>query len=195
MQTLKEMPIWVVWKYETINGKRTKVLYSVRTKNKCGTNEKYKSQWVLFEEASAVAINADFDGVGFVIPKGYAVIDMDHIADENVPRQIGALIPSYMEISPSGEGMHIVAKVDIAAIPTECGKLSPSYYMKNPHNNLELYIGGLTNRYMTFTGNAVKDVAVIGLPDKRLGEIAAAIIEIKQGFDCTEDQIEKFCLK
>lgn len=43
--------------------------------------------------------------------------------------------------------------------------------------------------------NAVKDVAVIGLPDKRLGEIAAAIIEIKQGFDCTEDQIEKFCLK
>ena len=33
------------------------------------------------------------------------------------------------------------------------------------------------------------------LPDKRLGEIAAAIIEIKQGFDCTEDQIEKFCLK
>ena len=43
--------------------------------------------------------------------------------------------------------------------------------------------------------NAVKDVAVIGLPDKRLGEIAAAIIEIKQGFECTEDQIEKFCLK
>lgn len=43
--------------------------------------------------------------------------------------------------------------------------------------------------------NAVKDVAVIGLPDKRLGEIAAAIIEIKQGFDCTEYQIEKFCLK
>lgn len=43
--------------------------------------------------------------------------------------------------------------------------------------------------------NAVKDVAVIGLPDKRLGEIAAAIIEVKQGFDCTEDQIEKFCLK
>ena len=43
--------------------------------------------------------------------------------------------------------------------------------------------------------NAVKDVAVIGLPDKRLGEIAAAIIEIKQGFECTEAQIEKFCLK
>ncbi len=43
--------------------------------------------------------------------------------------------------------------------------------------------------------NAVKDVAVIGLPDKRLGEIAAAIIEIKEGFTCTEEDIEKFCMK
>ena len=43
--------------------------------------------------------------------------------------------------------------------------------------------------------NAVKDVAIIGLPDKRLGEIAAAIIEIKEGFTCTEEDIEKFCLK
>ena len=39
----------------------------------------------------------------------------------------------------------------------------------------------------------IKDVAVIGLPDKRLGEIAAAIIEIKPGMTCTEDEINAFC--
>ena len=39
----------------------------------------------------------------------------------------------------------------------------------------------------------IKDVAVIGLPDKRLGEIAAAIIEIKEGMDCTEEEINLFC--
>ena len=39
----------------------------------------------------------------------------------------------------------------------------------------------------------IKDVAVIGLPDKRLGEIAAAIIEIKPGMTCTEDEINDFC--
>lgn len=41
--------------------------------------------------------------------------------------------------------------------------------------------------------DAVKDVAVIGLPDKRLGEIAAAIIEFKEGKSATEEEIEKFC--
>ncbi len=39
----------------------------------------------------------------------------------------------------------------------------------------------------------IHDVAVIGLPDKRLGEIAAAIIQIKNGMECTEDEINAFC--
>lgn len=42
--------------------------------------------------------------------------------------------------------------------------------------------------------DAVKDVAVIGLPDKRLGEIAAAIIETKPGITLTEDDINVFCI-
>ncbi len=41
--------------------------------------------------------------------------------------------------------------------------------------------------------NAIKDVAVIGLPDERLGEIAAAIIELKPGCKCTEEDINTFC--
>ena len=39
----------------------------------------------------------------------------------------------------------------------------------------------------------IKDVAVIGLPDARLGEIAAAIVEIKEGMTCTEEEINAFC--
>lgn len=42
---------------------------------------------------------------------------------------------------------------------------------------------------------AIKDVAVIGLPDKRLGEIAAAIISVKDGMTCTEEDINEFCHK
>ncbi len=42
---------------------------------------------------------------------------------------------------------------------------------------------------------AIKDVAVIGLPDARLGEIAAAVIELKNGYTCTEEEINEFCKK
>lgn len=43
--------------------------------------------------------------------------------------------------------------------------------------------------------NAIKDVAVIGMPDSRLGEITAAIIEVKEGFSLTEDEVNEFCKK
>ncbi len=39
----------------------------------------------------------------------------------------------------------------------------------------------------------IDDVAVIGLPDPRLGEIAAAIIQVKDGFTCTEEDVNNFC--
>jgi len=42
---------------------------------------------------------------------------------------------------------------------------------------------------------AIKDVAVIGLPDSRLGEQAVAIIEIKKNFTSTEEEIFEFCKK
>ena len=43
------------------------------------------------------------------------------------------------------------------------------------------------------TFDKVNDVAVIGLPDPRLGEITGAIISIKPGMTCTEEEIEEFC--
>ena len=44
------------------------------------------------------------------------------------------------------------------------------------------------------SNDKIKDVAVIGLPDKRLGEIAAAIIELKEGAVSSEEEINEFCL-
>ena len=41
----------------------------------------------------------------------------------------------------------------------------------------------------------IKDVAVIGLPDTRLGEIAAAIIELKAGVTADEAELNQFCME
>ena len=43
------------------------------------------------------------------------------------------------------------------------------------------------------TFEPINDVAVIGLPDKRLGEIATAIIQLKEGFTCTEQDVNDYC--
>ena len=41
----------------------------------------------------------------------------------------------------------------------------------------------------------IHDVAVIGTPDKRLGEIATAIVQVKEGMTMTEDEFNNFCTK
>ena len=44
------------------------------------------------------------------------------------------------------------------------------------------------------TNPKIHDAAVIGLPDHRLGEIAAAIIQVKEGMELTEEEVNRFCL-
>lgn len=52
---------------------------------------------------------------------------------------------------------------DLSKLPvtkTQDGKLkidTAHYNVKNPNNHLELYIGGLTNRFAVFTGDAIMD--------------------------------------
>ncbi len=40
----------------------------------------------------------------------------------------------------------------------------------------------------------IHDAAVIGLPDDRLGEIAAAIIQVKEDMELTEEEVNHFCI-
>lgn len=45
------------------------------------------------------------------------------------------------------------------------------------------------------TNDNIKDAAVIGVPDLRLGEIPCAVVEFKPGREQTEEQMQQFCMK
>jgi fatty-acyl-CoA synthase len=51
-----------------------------------------------------------------------------------------------------------------------------------------LEVEGLLRTYPKF-----RDVQVVGVPDPRLTEVAAAVIQLKEGIECTEEEIIAFC--
>ena len=163
MKKLKQQKIWICWKREPDgNGRMTKKPYSsygYRT----GTSRSHKAEWSTYETAKAAADDParGFDGVGFILPKGYFFVDIDHQdSDSALVTDIRKILPTYMEISPSGNGMHLYGRCHAEKIPKSrrqdgSMKLDDRYYSKNSEIGVEIYIGGLTNRFATFTGNVV----------------------------------------
>ena len=159
----KQMKIWLCWKYIEVKGKKTKkpiAAYGGAT----GANSEYQKTWVTYDEAVSAMKRMNADGIGFVIPVGHFFLDIDHreLTDPFVQTMLKRF-NSYAEISPSGNGLHIYGMVNLARLPIAEDKdgkqkLDRQFYMKNPNNGVELYIGGLTNRFATFTENAVHDV-------------------------------------
>ncbi len=160
MKELMEKRIWICWPYEMRKGNKAKVpksIYGTAT----GTSANYEHSWVTYEEAAAAA--KDYDGIGFVIPEGYFFLDLDHkdLSDPYV-KLLLERFDSYAEWSVSGSGIHIYGKCDVSRIPTFTDKdgkrrLDKAFYMKNPHNDTELYYGGITNRFAAFTGDVIWD--------------------------------------
>ena len=174
LKELKQQQIWVCWRYEEDqNSRLTKVLYNTKG-YQTGTSIEYQSQWATYDEAFEAIKVHGFDGIGLILVPGIGGIDIDHkAADSTLATDVRKLMNTYEELSPSGEGIHHLFKVDVDKIPVSINrkseeKLSSDYYSKNPHNNLEIYIGGLTNRYLTFTGNVISDLPLMDRTDEVL---------------------------
>lgn len=157
MEALKKQKIWLCWKYNEEKKKIPKSYKNTAT----GTDEKHRETWCTYDEAISAMKKYDFDGVGFVIPKGYFGGDVDKrdFEDTTTKDILSNFESTYAEKSPSGEGLHIIGKVDLDKIPKsdDGAKINEKYYQKNPHNKIECYIGGLTNRFFTYTGNVIVD--------------------------------------
>lgn len=162
MNELKMMKIWFLWRKEVKpDGRIDKVPFAA-SGGATGTSWNYQKTWVTYDEAMAAVGRHGAAGVGFVIPREYFFLDIDHraVTDPFVMKML-ARFDSYAEMSFSGNGIHIYGKVETDKIPQYTDlkgrqRLAKDYYTKNPHNGMELYAGGLTGRFAVFTGNVIK---------------------------------------
>ncbi|WP_017174809.1 phage/plasmid primase, P4 family [Staphylococcus hominis] len=151
---LKQLNNWCVWKFENRNGKRTKIPFNAATGEFAKSND--KSTWSSYE----TAVNAEgVDGIGFFFEPPYLGIDIDDIDDDlhrfkqgdkldNIVSEFNEAFKSYTEVSPSGNGLHIIVK----------GKIPGSRRRKS---NIEMYDSG---RFFTMTGKNIgkyKDVTEV----------------------------------
>ncbi|MBQ1452335.1 MAG: hypothetical protein IIZ23_00040, partial [Ruminococcus sp.] len=190
---LKEQKIWLCWNFREKGGKKTKVPIAA-SGEKTGTDKAHRHTWVTFDEAKKAANDRKYSGVGFVIPKGWFFLDIDHrdMTDPYIQTMLERF-GSYAEKSVSGEGLHIYGKCDFTKVPTEEKngrlKLHRRYYQKNPNNGTELYMGGLTNRFAVYTENIVQDKplrdctnAVLVTLEKNMSRTPVGAFSAKQTF-------------
>lgn len=70
LKELEQLNTWLLWKKENRKGRVAKIPFSVKDKP-CGTDEKYQTEWVTYQEALNAVKVQSMDGVGFRIPKGF----------------------------------------------------------------------------------------------------------------------------
>lgn len=156
---LKELTQWCVWRYEKRNGKETKIPYDPKTYQNAKSND--ESTWADYQTAQTAFQESNADGLGFFFKPPYMGIDLDDVGIEverfknddhtdNIISEFYHGLKSYGEISPSGEGIHIILK----------SKLPGSTKRKG---NVEMYDGG---RFFTMTGDSLGSYSTINNPDQ-----------------------------
>lgn len=154
-EALKATVRYCVWKIEERDGQRTKVPYNPRTGGKAMIN--VPSTFSTFD----VAVNAykasqkkpdPFLGLAICISSNLVVIDIDDcVAPDGsitdfAQDVIDIIGDAYVELSPSGTGLHIFALAPGFAFD------KIRYFFHKAELGLEVYVAGFTNRFMTITG-------------------------------------------
>ena len=140
---LRELKQWILWRYEDKGGiKATKVPYSTNGHLASVTDSR---SWTDFNAAFNTYNLGGYDGLGFVFTENdpYAFIDLDYTTDKaDYERQlrVNREFNSYSEVSPSGQGLHIIVK---GSIP-----------QGRKRSSIEIYSSG---RYATMTGIVYQD--------------------------------------
>lgn len=108
---LRSRPQWCGWRYETRDGKPTKVPINTHTGRRAKTND--PATWSDYETALAAVKKYELTGVGYVFSEDdpFTGIDIDNCRDPETgviaswAREIMNSVPTYWEVSPSGTGV------------------------------------------------------------------------------------------
>jgi putative DNA primase/helicase len=133
---------WLVWKLELRDDRPTKVPYIAGGVGRASSTD--SRTWRTFEEAVKALKTGHYDGIGFVFCSGdeFVGIDLDNCRNpetgeiEEWAREIiNSVAYKYVEVSPSGTGVHIITR----------GKLREG----RKKGNIEIYG---QEKFFTFTG-------------------------------------------
>lgn len=163
---LKENGLFCLYKLEQRKGKATKVPYQVNGRRADTSNPKCFSD---FKTVCDEYSKGGYIGIGMGVFPPYKVFDIDGcVVDGKIAifaQEIIETLNSYTEYSPSGKGVHIITKVD---------KFKPDvnkYYINNRKYGLEMYDGRVTHRYITVTGDVIRDISPM-YRDKEIQKVA-----------------------
>jgi hypothetical protein len=151
-EELRSLDQWVVWKYEVVGKRRTKVPYSPKVQGKASaTNPK---TWATF--AKAVAVAHDYDGIGVVLTADdpFVGLDLDGCLTKDgelhkAAAELVSRFASYTERTPSEVGLRIIVRGRI-----ESGRSTRTVpwagFVKDKDAELAIYGDG---RYFAVTGD------------------------------------------
>ena len=145
---LKEHSSWCDWKYEKRKCRMTKVPYNPKAGNCASVN----APDTFTDFNTAVSVMDDYDGIGIRVNGKIIAIDLDHSIENGKLKSWASEIVSrfrntYIEKSPSGTGLRI-----ILFVADGYNYDKNTYYIKK--GDIEVYVSGATNRFVTITGDA-----------------------------------------
>jgi hypothetical protein len=169
---LKNLPNWVLWRYENRNGERTKVPYAALTGERAKSND--PKTWTTFSCVTAAFDRGGYDGLGIEFGTAVVGVDFDGVVSNGNPNPfvkdiLNHLGNPYSEFSPSGEGLHAL----IAATKLPKGKRR----FGTKKFGAEIYSGTEGGRYFTVTGNHFTES---GTTIPRVEDIGLAYLLISQ---------------